>query len=74
MKIMILIALFAMPAFCAIPAMAGAPAQTPSPFMPPFPDYGLPTHCPCHDKAKVRHVALPRPGRHGLAYLQHQAR
>jgi len=74
MKAMILIALFAMPAWSAIPAMAGAPAHMPSPFMPPYPDYGLPTHCPCPYKANSRHAALPQPGSHGMTHSHHQAR
>jgi len=73
MKAMILIALFAMPALYAIPALAGSPAETPSPFIPPYPDYGLPTHCPCTYKAKARHAALPQQGPRGMPHSHHQA-
>lgn len=72
MKAMILIASITIPMLITVPAMA-SPAETPSPFMPPYPDYGLPTHCPCCDKAKFRRSAQPRPALRLTTYQHHQA-
>jgi hypothetical protein len=56
------IALIAMQPLFTLAAQAsgGAAIGTPSSFMPPYPDYGLPIHCPCLDWAA--HTPLRRQG------------
>jgi hypothetical protein len=68
MKAIIAIALIVMQTPFAFPASAagGAANGTPSPFMPPYPDYGLPTHCPCWDAA-----TRPQPAKRAFAGWHH---
>jgi len=66
MKVRLSLAVFLMLVLFALPAQAGAATGMPSPFLPPYPDYGLPTHCPCWDMAR-RPLSPP----HGLAHRHH---
>lgn len=66
MKVRLSLAVILMAVLFALPAQAGAATGMPSPFLPPYPDYGLPTHCPCWDMA--RHPPSPL---HGLAHRHH---
>jgi hypothetical protein len=52
MKVRFSLAVILMQVLFALPANAGAATGMPSPFLPPYPDYGLPTHCPCRDMAR----------------------
>lgn len=63
MKVRLSLAVILMQVLFALPANAGAATGMPSPFLPPYPDYGLPTHCPCRDVAR-----RPPSWRHGLTH------
>ncbi len=66
MKVRLSLAVILMQVLFALPAKAGAASGMPSPFLPPYPDYGLPTHCPCRDVA--RRTLSPR---HDLTHQHH---